>query len=562
MDSSILKTHRKRDGTKSATSYDEQDDSSESDGDSHSDSSGDGNAGIWTDSDVSECDDSFNASHTSRSLLKAVSFSDHTYCPPGVSGDAAMKSHGKMKVNLASSSSSSSSSSADRHSTRPVPITTRASLKPFDESRVSAHSCLTNDRGSSPSISINANLSNGENNNTQRGSRASFPVRRSGSSDSQLPKVEAAESPSVRKMVAKQMSMNSSNRTSVGVKMKIKLDYIDDVNQEIHTEVFLSMHYRCSRAREFISGQTGFVALCPLEHPEMYVPMVEFLNFRSCDHIEGFRLLVNTKSGVVYIYRVYRIVFRGLLKLDRFPFDRQIINIELKSFTAMLVPWSMPEADVPYGIRADVLWRNHDIVVECDGSLWDLNWTKGVVHQETNPSVYVASFGIGRISLFYIMNFFLVTFFVVGSTFGCLAINYTDFGTRSSITFTILLTVISTKFIMSSYTPKINYLTWLDYYNLLGMVFVIIIILENYVVSTVSSFSFVFLYPLGWGYYTLESAVIDVYVPLIMLWMWILFHVFIFLGWLYGWFYESWEQVQHKDNRSEVARISGDVTAA
>ena len=311
-----------------------------------------------------------------------------------------------------------------------------------------------------------------------------------------------------------------------------------------------------------MSGQTGFVALSPEEHPDMWVPMVEFLNFRSCDHIEGFRLLVNTKSGVVYIYRVYRIVFRGLLKLDRFPFDRQIINIELKSFTCRLVPWSMPEDDIPYGIRADVLWRNHDIVVECDGSLWELNWTKGLVHQDTNPSVYISSFGIGRISLFYMINFFLVSFFVVGSTFGMLAINHTDFGTRSSITFTILLTVISTKFIMSSYTPKINYLTWLDYYNLLGMVFVIIIILENYVVSTAPSFSFlIYVFPFSWEYFTVESAVVDTFVPYYMLLAWTLFHVFIFCGWLWGWFYEKWEAVLSKD-KQDVARICGDVTAA
>jgi hypothetical protein len=250
-----------------------------------------------------------------------------------------------------------------------------------------------------------------------------------------------------------------------------------------------------------------------------------------------------------------------LLKLDRFPFDRQIINIELKSFTCRLVPWSMPEDDIPYGIRADVLWRNHDIVVEYDWSLWDLNWTEAVVDEDSNPSVYIASFGIARISLFYMINFFLVSFFVVGSCFGVLAINYADFGTRSSITFTILLTVISTKFIMSSYTPKINYLTWLDYYNLLGMIFVIIIILENYMVSQVATFTFYCMLPFSWHLCTVQSEVIDVYIPFYMMSVWILFHAFISLGWLRGWFYESWEAVHSKD-KQDVSRICGDVSPA
>ena len=340
------------------------------------------------------------------------------------------------------------------------------------------------------------------------------------------------------KKVGKQKSINCDNRTKVGVKMKVKLDYIDDVNQEIHTEVYLSMHYRCPKARDFMSGQTGFVAISPSDYPTMYVPIVAFLNCRSCEHIEGFRLLVNTMSGVVYIYRVYRVVFRGLLKLDRFPFDRQIINIELNSFTAVLAPWTQPDSDVPYGIRADDMWLQHNIVVECDGALWELSWTKGLLKQDSNPSVYRVSFGIERISLFYVMNFVMITFLVVGSVFGCLAISHADFGTRSSITFTILLTIISMKFTMASYTPKINYLTWLDYYNLLAIFLVIGVILENFVVATLTEIDF-------GGFCLLTSEVIDAWL-VYLLWFWIWFHVLVFVGWLRGWFCEEWERVTRK----------------
>ena len=76
----------------------------------------------------------------------------------------------------------------------------------------------------------------------------------------------------------------------------------------------------------------------------------------------------------------------------------------------------------------------------------------------SQPSVYKMNFGISRISLFYIVNFFLITFLVVVATISCTIINFTDFASRSSITFTILLTIISLKFIISNYTPTINYL--------------------------------------------------------------------------------------------------------
>ena len=508
--------------------------------------------------------------HNRRPMFQSLSFEDQTYIPHGTSGTVRMKSLGRMHSHVFDDDRGISTSTPElddravigkklpiRNVLRSDDLRRRPSLpspRTKEVNRVNSNPILATQTPASLKERQPSNISDISRSQSMERSKSEEGVH-----EIKKTSIENNGLTPSKKVVGKQMSMNSSNRTAVGVKMKIKLDYIDDVNQEIHTEVFLTMHYRCLKAKEFISGQVGFVALAPEEYPDMYVPMVEFLNFRNCEHIEGFRLLVNTMSGVVYVYRVYRIVFRGLLKLNRFPFDRQIINIELKSFTAMLMPWSMPESDVPYGIRADVLWRNHDIVVECDGSLWDLSWTRGVVHQETNPSVYIASFGIGRISLFYVMNFFLVTFFVVGSVFGCQAIIYTDFGSRSSITFTILLTIISIKFIMSSYTPKISYLTWLDYYNLLGMIFLIVVILENYVVSTVSNFNVLCVYPFGFDYCSVSSEVVDMYVPRFLMWFWVLFHVFIFFGWLCEWFYESWDEVLNKEKRSDVARISGDV---
>lgn len=82
----------------------------------------------------------------------------------------------------------------------------------------------------------------------------------------------------------------------------------------------------------------------------------------------------------------------------------------------------------------------------------------GCANVNTQPSVYKLDFGISRISLFYVVNFFLITFLVVIASISCTIIHFTDFASRSSITFTVLLTIISFKFIMANYTPTINYL--------------------------------------------------------------------------------------------------------
>mmetsp|Transcript_20118 Transcript_20118/g.33889 ORF Transcript_20118/g.33889 Transcript_20118/m.33889 type:complete len:503 (-) Transcript_20118:638-2146(-) len=263
--------------------------------------------------------------------------------------------------------------------------------------------------------------------------------------------------PPPRRSLSRQQSMTASNRLEVGVKMKVKLEYIDDVSHEMNALVYLSLHYEDEVALKFITNSPGFCALDP-EKEGIFVPVVNFLNTRVCDHIEGFRVLVNTSSGTVFIYRIYRVVFRNIMNLKRFPFDRQVMKCHIKSFTAMLKPWHCAPETIPSGITSDPMWKDNDCVVECDCTLWNVSWVTALAESSSQPSVYKLNFGISRKSLFYVVNFFLITFLVVIATISCTIIHFTDFGSRSSITFTILLTLISFKFIMANYTPTINYL--------------------------------------------------------------------------------------------------------
>lgn len=176
-----------------------------------------------------------------------------------------------------------------------------------------------------------------------------------------------------RPSLGRQQSMTASNRLEVGVKMKVKLEFIDDVSHEMNALVYLSLHYEDEAALKFVTNQPGFSILDP-EKEEIFVPVVNFLDTRVCEHIEGFRVLVNTETGIVFIYRIYRIVFRSIMNLKRFPFDRQVMKCHIKSFTAKFKPWSAPVATIPSGISSDIIWRDNDCVVECDCTLWDVSW--------------------------------------------------------------------------------------------------------------------------------------------------------------------------------------------
>ena len=71
----------------------------------------------------------------------------------------------------------------------------------------------------------------------------------------------------------------------VGVKLRIHLNFVDDINKEIFLDVQLSFHFVDPKAAQFITGDPGFAIVAPNES-DINVPNLEILNTRSCEHRE------------------------------------------------------------------------------------------------------------------------------------------------------------------------------------------------------------------------------------------------------------------------------------
>jgi len=137
------------------------------------------------------------------------------------------------------------------------------------------------------------------------------------------------------------------------------------------------------------------------------------------------------------------------------------------------------------------------VVVECLDSCWKVgqlldgesssdNNGGGVEIKLSNVSdkgLYQVSFGVSRSSNYYLLNFGVVIFVLVELGSFVIAIHPSDFPARSAYILTILLTLIAFRFTMTSLVPKVNYLTWLDYYSLLAIFFILLIIAESFCVS-------------------------------------------------------------------------------
>jgi hypothetical protein len=324
-------------------------------------------------------------------------------------------------------------------------------------------------------------------------------------------------------------------RREIGVKIKAKMDYLDDIAEEVHMDVSICLHYQDENARQYITGHPGFVP-CDPETSNIYCPVLQFLHTRSCEHIEGFKLLVSTMTGIVYLFRVYRLAVREVFELQRFPFDRQVIKCTFQTYGGRFCRWDVPESDMPFGVRSDHLWKVHDCLAEYDQSIWIVDWVSSELNSEENPSFYKLSFGLSRTSTYYLTNFVLVTYFVVGSSLSCIAIDHSDFGSRASITYTLLLTVVALKFVMSSSIPRINYLTLFDIYNISGMLMIIAVILENFLVS------------LFFDDNEANGAnFVDLVFATLFAILWSFFHATIVFGAYSGAFYMDWKRTIQED---------------
>lgn len=325
-------------------------------------------------------------------------------------------------------------------------------------------------------------------------------------------------------------------RKQIGVKIKVKIDYLDDIAEEIHMDVSLCLNYTDENALKYITGQPGYIS-CDPETSGIFCPIIQFLHTRNCEHIEGYKLLISTLTGIVYLFRIYRLTIREVFELERFPFDRQVIKCSFQTYGGRFISWNASENDMPYGIRGDSIWKVHDSVVEYDQSIWIIDWVHGEIEtKEITPSSFRLFFGLSRTSTYYLTNFVLISFFVVGSSLSCIAIEHTDFGNRASITYTLLLTMVALKFVMSSSIPRINYLTLFDLYNIIGMLMVIAVIVENFFVSILYNST------------QIEIANrVDVIFASIFAISWTLFHVLIVSGAYTGFFYMNWKKAIYED---------------
>lgn len=228
-------------------------------------------------------------------------------------------------------------------------------------------------------------------------------------------------------------SHSHDGRIRVGVRVNMNLDYIDDVNEEVHLDLELAMHWEDEAAKAWKDetirnmGDKQPLPFMPIpESVPVTRPTFELMYIRS-QEVTMEILLISSKTGTVYLLRFLRISVKDILDLRLFPFDRQIVKLQFFSYLSYLEPWFAPIEDAPIRILLHKGWKENQFVVNSDEDDWFIHFVDSKLVVDGRRRLFSVRFGVERNSMYYLTNFFVTMFVVVQFGSFVVSIDCTDF---------------------------------------------------------------------------------------------------------------------------------------
>mmetsp|Transcript_18427 Transcript_18427/g.61699 ORF Transcript_18427/g.61699 Transcript_18427/m.61699 type:complete len:432 (-) Transcript_18427:191-1486(-) len=272
-------------------------------------------------------------------------------------------------------------------------------------------------------------------------------------------------------------------------------------------------------------------------------PMLIFRNEIDSREISRKIYVSDPSKGIVFCYLKYHATFYENLELYDFPFDRQILHIDVSSFRPTKEMefaqfparsnkiFAMPISQwivAPYTDDDDKLAQSQrggfnapDTYVIPQKELYAAS--DGLLYPRARFEIRVQ-----RRAEYYLWNVVMVIFLLVLLSATAHRVPMDRFADRMAVNLSLVLTLVAYKFTVVGALPRKHYLTWIDRYLVASFVILALQGLEMYVASMLD--------PFGDAFYYLEVAFqVGLYVP------WILYHVFIFL--FRNRMYISWAEV-------------------
>ncbi len=198
--------------------------------------------------------------------------------------------------------------------------------------------------------------------------------------------------------------------------------------------------------------------------------LVNEVHPREMEHEE----LIIHADGTVEYKEKFHAQLEAHYNLRKFPFDRQVLEIEIESFvwTANALVFRIEAEQV--GFSADFEIPEWHTVAE----VVDVTSVKEI--RDRAPfSEFTMKLEVKRRSGFYIWKTLLPLILIVGISWSVFWMMHESLSDRMSLSFTGILTVVAYQFLISGTLPKVGYLTFLDGVLVFSMVLIVVTVLEN-----------------------------------------------------------------------------------
>ncbi|KAK2172128.1 hypothetical protein NP493_990g00005 [Ridgeia piscesae] len=245
---------------------------------------------------------------------------------------------------------------------------------------------------------------------------------------------------------------------------------------------------------------------------------------------------VNHK-GEAYMMERRRVrgVFMENLELDDFPLDVQDLTVTITTERPDTEIDIIPDENEMSGINVQTFvdqqeWKLHEHI-EVSRKVMTQEYSSS---NRCHPALSVTCRAARRPGYFY-WNVFLVMFFISALSFATFAVSPELPQNRLQLSFTLLLTSVTFKFVINQSLPKISYLTYMDKYVLLSLVILCVVCIWHAVVTLFVNYGSLFLA-------RLERHVFVAFVVI-----YILCHA-VFIFWLYFDACKRRRLMKHKDH--------------
>jgi hypothetical protein len=259
--------------------------------------------------------------------------------------------------------------------------------------------------------------------------------------------------------------------TKVGVGVFfLDLFEIDDVEQTFNGDVLFVMQWTDPRLADPARGEGR--AFCTIPFAEVWMPVLEFMNVRAVEDHHRDMTFIDAGGTVTHARRKF-LTFSSPMDLTKFPFDRQVLAVELRSIIA--------GADE---VQLTVLEGFTGMEETVSVSGWELSAARGEVEtgfaaiRQTECWTYKWEVEGKRQFGFFLRKLIIPLGLIVFMSWAIFWIHPTQIAPQMGIGATSMLTLIAYHFALVGFLPRISYLTLADQFIMWSLILVFLALTE------------------------------------------------------------------------------------